>query len=296
MPEGKQRGAKLAVQMNTPGGVTGEICYIRNPVGSEAPALTFVTEQDHLSTMVTRPGRQMWITNLRGQEASLDREGFQLVRHKSGIADFNVIEEDAESDQRYIEEMTALLTGLTGAALVLMQGIGKKRYGPTATDRLAGLKNALPALYPHGDTTDISAVELAERIMEFVPGAQLKDFSRWAHINMWRPITPPPQDCPLALCDVRSIAETDRELVVAHTETRDMGDFSFDTTGYLYNPDHRWCYFSDMTPDEVLVFVTHDSDPARPHQVAHTAFLDPTCPAGTPTRGSVEMRALALFA
>jgi len=286
----------MAEEMRPQAGVRGEIFYIRNPAASGEPALTFVTERDHLSTMVTRPGRDMWITDLRGQETSLDREGFQLVRHASAIADLNLIEEDAATDQRYIEEMTALLTGLTGASLVLMQGIGKKRYGPAATDRLAGLKNALPALYPHGDTTDKSAVELAELIMQFVPGAELKDFSRWAHINMWRPITPPPQDYPLALCDVRTLSEADRELVVAHTETRETGEMVFDTTGYLHSPDHCWCYFSQMTPDEVLVFITHDSDPARPHQVAHTAFLDPTCPTGTPTRGSVEMRALALFA
>jgi hypothetical protein len=286
----------MAGGTGTVAGVRGEIFYIRNPASEGEPPLTFVTERDHLSTMVTRPGREMWITDLRGQETSLDREGFQLVRHTSSIPDLNLIEEDAEIDQRYIEEMSALLTALTGASLVLMQGVGKKRYGPSATDRLAGLKNALPALYPHGDTTDRSAVELAELIMQFVPGKNLEDFSRWAHINMWRPITPPPQDYPLALCDARSIAEADRELVVAHTETRETREMVFDTTGYLYNPDHRWCYFSQMTPDEVLVFVTHDSDPARPHQVAHTAFLDPTCPPGTPTRGSVEMRALALFA
>jgi hypothetical protein len=50
-----------------------------------------------------------------------------------------------------------------------------------------------------------------------------------------------------------------------------------------------------MTPNEVLVFKTHDSDPARAHRVAHTAFDDPTCPPGTPARASVEARALALF-
>lgn len=277
-------------------GVTGEIFYIRNPVASGEPALTFVTERDHESTMVTRPGREVWISNMRGHESSLDREGFQLVHHASAIADLDLIEEDAAIDRRYIDEMTALLSDLTGASMVVMQGAGKKRYGPAATDRLAGLKNALPALYPHGDTTDRSALELAERIMEFVPGAELKDFSRWAHVNMWRPITPPPQDYPLALCDARTLTDADREPVIAHTETREMDNFVFETTGYLHNPGHRWCYFSHMTPHEVLVFITHNSDPARPRQVAHSAFFDPTCPPGTPTRGSVEMRALALFA
>jgi hypothetical protein len=64
----------------------------------------------------------------------------------------------------------------------------------------------------------------------------------------------------------------------------------------MFSPEHRWCYWSEMTSDEVLVFITHNSDPALPHQVAHSAFFDATCPPGTPTRGSVEMRALALFA
>lgn len=277
-------------------GVTGTIFYVRNPAPPGDPALTFVTERDDESTMRTRPGRQVRITDMRGTGTSLDREGFRLVRHATVLPDLNLIEEDAEVDARYIEEMSALLKQLTGATLVVMQGGGKKRYGPAATDRLAGLKNALPALYPHGDTTDASALELARRIMEHVPGMELGNVGRWAHINMWRSITPPPQDYPLAVCDARTLAKADRELVVAHTETRGIGEMSFDTTGYMYNPEHRWCYFSNMTPDEVLVFKTHDSDPARARQVAHTAFRDETCPPGTPTRGSVEMRALVLFA
>lgn len=112
---------------------------------------------------------------------------------------------------------------------------------------------------------------------------------------MWRPTTPPPQDHPLALCDARTIGPDDGVPVLAVTEVRGVGEFEFETTGYLANPDHRWCWFSDMTRDEAVVFITHDSDPDRPHQVAHTAFTDPTCPPGTPTRASVELRGLAVF-
>jgi hypothetical protein len=64
---------------------------------------------------------------------------------------------------------------------------------------------------------------------------------------------------------------------------------------YRANPAHRWCYFKDMTPDEVLVFKTADSDKSRAHHVPHTAFSDPTCPAGTPPRGSLEARVLTVF-
>jgi hypothetical protein len=51
-----------------------------------------------------------------------------------------------------------------------------------------------------------------------------------------------------------------------------------------------------MTIDEVIVFKSGDSDPTGAVRVAHTAFTDPTCPPGVPTRASVEMRALAVFA
>ena len=275
--------------------VEAEINYIRNPQPAGEPPLTFVTEEESRSTMVTRPGVAMPIRDVRGLATSLDREGFELLRHASAVPDFDLIEEDDAIDRLYIEEMTALVKAATGASLAVMQGGGKKRYGKTATDKLAGLKNGLPALYPHGDTTDRSAPPLAATIAAYVPGLDLASVPRWAHINLWRPITPPPHDYPLAVCDARSIAAGDAVPVVARTETRTAGAFDFETSGYLHNPAHRWCTFRAMTPAEVLMFKTYDSDPARAHQVAHTAYVDPLCPAGAPTRGSVEMRALVAW-
>ena len=47
--------------------------------------------------------------------------------------------------------------------------------------------------------------------------------------------------------------------------------------------------------DEVIIFKTHDTDDHMARRVAHTAVDDPGCPAGTPTRASVEARLLALY-
>jgi hypothetical protein len=269
--------------------------YVRNPPPDGSPPLTFVTEAEEHSTMQTRPGREVWITDLRGQPTSLDVEGFELVEHHSAVADFDCIEEDPLVDQLYVKEISELLIRVTGAKRVVMLGGGKKRYGESATDQLASLKNAKPARYPHGDVTDRSAVEQAEGLAAFTPGLKLPDFERWALFNIWRSTTPPPQDHPLAVCDGRTIGAADGVPVMAVTEIRGVGEFEFETTGYVYSPHHRWCYFRDMTPDEVLIFKTHETDPARAHRVAHTAFTDPTCPPGTQTRASVEMRGLALF-
>ena len=275
--------------------VRADVNYVRNPPPAGADPLTFVTEAEALSTMQTLPGRQVWIHDVRGEDTSLDREGFVLVDHVSAVASFDLIEEHPEVDQLYVDEMSGLMAEVAGADRVVMLGGGKKRYGESAIDKLAPLKNAKPARYPHGDVTDVSGPEQAAGVASLVPGLDLVDFGRWALFNMWRSTTPPPQDHPLAVCDARTIRSDDGVPVMAVTEIRGFGAYEFETTGYRHNPEHRWCYFRDMTPHEVLVFKTHDSDPARAHRVAHTAFTDPTCPPGTPTRASVEMRALALF-
>lgn len=290
------RGGTLTVASEVGGAaqVRAEVNYIRNPPAAADEVLEFVTEAEERSTMRTRPGRAMWITNARSLTTDLDREGFVLVPHPSSVANFDEIQEDAAVDQQYIDEMTELLRRVTGASHAFMLGGGKKRYGESATDKLAPLFNAKPARYPHADNTDASSVELVEMIAAFVDDLDLGDYSRWAMYNLWRATTPPPQDFPLAVCDARSLTRHDEVTVKAITEER-SGEIRHDTTGYLYNPAHRWHYFRDMTPDEVLVFKAHDTDPGRAGRVPHTAFTDPTCPAGVPTRASVEIRGLALF-
>jgi hypothetical protein len=274
--------------------VRAEINYVRNrPAPGEV--LEFVTEAEERSTMVTRPGEVMTIADARELAPSLDREGFELVRHVSSIEDFDRIQEDPAVDQRYIEEMTGLLADITGAARVFMLGGGKKRYGEAATDKLAPLNNAKPARYPHADNTDGSATGLVEMIAMFVDDLDLADHPRWALYNLWRAVSPPPQDVPLAVCDARTVAPGDEVTVAALTVERGSGEIRHDTTGYRHNPEHRWHYFPYMTRDEVLVFKAHDTDPQRPRRVPHSAFSDPSCPPGVPTRASVEMRGLALF-
>jgi hypothetical protein len=228
-------------------------------------------------------------------EPDLDREGFTLVSHASSIVDFDRIQEDPEIDQRYSDEMADLLARVTGATRTFMLGGGKKRYGEGAKDKLAPLSNAKPARYPHADNTDTSATGLVELVGAFVDEIDLAGYSRYALYNMWRAVSEPPQDFPLAVCDARTVAPEDEVTVTAITVERDAGEIRHDTTGYRYSPAHRWYYYRDMTLEEVLVFKAHDTDRRRSIRVPHSAFTDPTCTTGVPTRASVEMRGLALF-
>jgi hypothetical protein len=276
-------------------GVDAEINYIWNPPSVPGQVLEFVTEAEERSTMRTLPGRPVSIVNARPLSTDLDLEGFVLVSHVSSIPNFDLIQEDPAVDQHYIDEMTDLLREVTGAAKTLMLGGGKKRFGEGALEKLAPLSNAKPARYPHADNTDTSAAALVEMIASFVEGINLEAYSRYALYNMWRAVSPPPQDFPLAVCDSRSVAPADEVTVMAITMERAVGEIRHDTTGYLYNRAHQWYYYPDMTVDEVIVFKAHDTDPSLARRVPHTAFTDPTITSGVPTRASVEMRGLALF-
>jgi hypothetical protein len=275
--------------------VEAAINYIRNPRASQAePKLEFVTENESLSTMQTLPGEAMTIRSARGLVTSLDREGFIIVPHVSKVRDFGLIEEDPEVDQLYIDEMATLLREATGGVFAMMLGGGKKRFGESATDKLAQLINAKPARYAHADNTDNSAEELFGRIRASA-GDQIPPNARWALYNLWRTVTPPPQDFPLAICDAGSVDGSDEVTVTAVTMTRGVGNMRHDTTSYVHNLQHRWYYYPDMTRDEVIVFKAHDSKEGVARRVPHTAFTDPTCPPGMPTRASVEARGIVIF-
>ena len=146
-------------------GVRADVNYIRNPPRGDDVVLEFVTEDETQSTMVTRPGEPMWITDARGLTTDVDREGFVLVPHVSPVADFGKIEEDPDVDQQYIDEMTGLLTEVTGAPRWCSCWWGQEALRRDArSQELASLKNAKPARYPHADNTDASSVELADLI------------------------------------------------------------------------------------------------------------------------------------
>jgi hypothetical protein len=276
-------------------GVSAEVNYVRNPPPTGANVLEFVPDAEEHSTLCTLPGHPMWIANARSLTPDLDREGFVLLSHVSAVQDFDALQVDPEVDQLYIDEMSHLLAQLTNASKVVMSPGPKKRYGESATDKLAMLSNAKPARYPHADNTDASSETLAGFFAQALGGVDLESYSRYALYNMWRPITSPPQDFPLAVCDARSVAPEDEVTITAVTEEQGGIHIRHDTTGYLYNSEHRWHYYRDMCSSEVLVFKAHDTDQRRACRVPHTAFTDPSCPPNTPTRASVEVRGLVLF-
>ena len=111
--------------------------------------------------------------------------------------------------------------------------------------------------------------------------------TRFAQYNIWRAFSGMPQDVPLALCDARSVATDDLILADAIFDVGAPPHWSFESWIVAHSLTHEWFWFSDLTRDEVLIFKTNDSDPARAHCVPHVAFDHPNCPTDAPPRASI---------
>ena len=100
---------------------------------------------------------------------------------------------------------------------------------------------------------------------------------------------------PLTVCDARTVERAD---LVAADGVYDAGEPPWMTAeAYLvrHNPGHRWIYFSDMRPDEALIFRAYGNEPSWIPGAPHVAFADPSCPADAGPRISVEARAYAVY-
>jgi hypothetical protein len=215
-------------------------------------------------------------------EVSLDEQGFDLVRHHSGVADFYAEDEVARV---YYPEAERLLEEATGAQRVVIFDHTVRRRIVGAEDRRSGLPRQ-PVPRVHVDHTVKSGPQRVRDILPDEAEALLR--GRVQIINLWRPLRGPLQDMPLAVCDARSVR---LEQLVA-------GDLVYrqrvgETYSVLFHPDHRWFYVPRMEADEVLLLKCYDSETdGRARFLPHTAFADPTTAADAPPRESIELRAL----
>ena len=61
-----------------------------------------------------------------------------------------------------------------------------------------------------------------------------------------------------------------------------------------YNPNHKWCYVSDLMNDECILLKCYDSKFGGVPS-AHAGFDLPNAPSNYPSRESVEIRTIAFW-
>lgn len=213
----------------------------------------------------------------------LEEAGFVFVEHKTAMKNFFDVAELKSVYYREVEDLIKRESG--GRRVVIFDHTLRSGDDGERQQRLI----REPVLSAHNDYTEWSG---PQRVRDLLPDeAETLLQNRFAIIQVWRAINKPIESNPLAMVDARTIAPEDL-LVAERRYPNRVGQ----TYRLAYNPKHRWIYFPKMTRDEAFVFKVYDSaKDGRARFTAHTAFDDPSTPAGAPPRQSIEMRALVFF-
>jgi len=256
------------------------------PGEAKAYTYTFKPPEGVPATNIVVRAQRVRIDNARPLAAGLDVDvqGFQVVAHKSAVRDFW---DEAQTLALGHPETAELVKAVTGASRVVVFDHTLRRRSDGVADRTPGAVRQ-PAGRVHVDQTVASGPQRVRDLM----GDQAEDLlrRRAAIINVWRPIHHVARDWPLAFADARSVEPADllpSDLIFPHRKG--------EIYGVAYNPGQRWLHVPDLAPDEAILIKCWDSDPTVARFTPHTGFEDPTTPAGTPPRESIEFRTIAFF-
>ena len=224
-----------------------------------------------------------------GPAPTLDSHGFQLVNAPSNL---NLMDTDIVRGSFY-EECRELLRRVTGCDEV-RGGAHEYRNGFGGRSGARGVKptpNGSGGAYAQGIHADMSpAVE--DRFLRIVP-----DERHFESINIWRSANRATvRMMPLAVCDMRSVKPDD----IVFGGGQNTGNIKQYTKvvdqRLIHGPHQHWYYFSDIAPDEVLLFRQYDTrqEALNLRTVFHTAVEDTTSPSDAPMRYTIEVRMQAI--
>lgn len=226
---------------------------------------------------------------------TLDEHGFCLAHHHTAISDW---ENQYAPGSAYAAEVTEVAKRLTGADVVIALGGMMRDSAATSTTVQP------PAAEAHVDFTERCAQRRAAALYRQLQ-PEGAGYGRFIGFSLWRALSAPPQDMPLALCEGRSVRDDEgthnTKVDVTEIPTGDAlyapiagEEDMLAATIFHYSPGHRWWYFPDMQSEEVIFIKLYDSDHSKAWRCPHTAFRDNTRPDARPRR-SMEFRAIAYF-
>jgi hypothetical protein len=290
---------------------------------SEAPAIetqiTYLAPGSFINRRFVAPAREVntgeylpytvTIRDARPRQAdfTLASHGFMLTQRPSSVVNFF---DKEEVNNVYPPEVAQAIAQLTGADRVATMGWMLRTSGDLSVyaREEVGYRHQGGVQPPAGEAHVDSSPDRVDRMAQAIYQQRFPDdppYARYLYMSFWRTFSPPPQDYPLALCDGNSVRDDegtpntmfvvdkipDREEMLRPMPDEDK---AIAAAIFQHSPHHRWWYFSNMTRDEALLFLFHDSRRVRPWRVPHTAFHDTSRP-DAKQRESIEMRSVAYF-
>ncbi|GJE93276.1 hypothetical protein PsYK624_094350 [Phanerochaete sordida] len=262
--------------------------YAPDPTSNEEPHIYIagVPEGKKRDNLGTDP-HDVVVRDARGKEKEygigLNSSGFEYAHHVSAEKEF---EDEERIKDVYYKEVEDILKKATGAKRVfIFDHTVRRRTGYTHPQ---GKQVREASNNVHIDQTYDAGVARVYRHMGDDAERLLK--GRVRIINVWRPIGNPVAHEPLALEDWRAV-DKERDLVPLRflsPDDRKLGEIY----SVRYNPNHKWYYLSNQTPDEVALIKCYDSEESGARFTPHTGFVDKSSPAEAPHRESIEVRCL----
>jgi len=311
---GKIRNVFTNMNRGTEDSVSQVIRELNEVPAAVAEFETALKAQRELAALC-RHAAQTTIHNARLlADASLDSTGFQLEHHRSRVANWH---DGRQVAQLYYPEINALVKKITGATHAfsnnhLLRQSEPERGGNGPLAKLMSQSRG-PVLTAHNDFAEsygegiINTVEhgglphtqtfgLTEPLMKAGISAQELRNSRLMVINTWRSVGPEPlRRFPLAVADRRSVPhECLRSNLIGKTPSGQPRG-GIDVYSAHYDPAHRWYYYPEMTPDEVLLWKGYDSAEIPMQATLHTSFEDMNAPDDAAERLSIEVRVLCVL-
>ena len=221
--------------------------------------------------------------------------GFELVRSPSAVTDFYdcdlVMETYYDECKAIARELTRAHTTFTFDHIIREPGLQFSGGGTDGSQRMSGVERGGGYIASvHMDYTDNTTWHRYLALHgERVPGCA----SRIYALNFWRPLSPSVDDHPLAVCDVRTVRVEDLQETIVYgygADNYSWHDIGIETFSVSASEHHRWYYYPEMSPDDVLVIKSFDSEGVIGRTCPHASFAHPN-PRGEP-RHSIELRVL----
>ena len=211
----------------------------------------------------------------------LDEHGFSLYEMKSKVKDFQDPEQVKEI---YFPEIIDFVKTTTGASEVF------------ATQHLVRTEdtsdfNKAYARFIHCDYSILTAREFSHaRLRAGGKNPSNYESAEFAWYNTWQPFDHNVQKNPLAVIDSSTLGEDD---VIPYI----YGGYGKEARSSMpvFNPNHRFYYFSQMTPDEVMLVKQLDTRDVKARVTPHTSFELPNMDPEALPRRSIEVRLMCVF-
>ena len=242
------------------------------------------------------------VEDIRATNPRFADTGYELVRHETKMAPeqfLNGKQDKTPIESDYFQECKELVQRTTGAKIVVPY-IFRLRNQNVRPDGFATRDVGVSSLpIAHCDRDPVTGTigvhevlgnEEAERL--------LKQYPRYAQVNVWRGIGQTINRWPLLMIDTKQCDNWDYDSHLAKIysthDPRDAirGKKTHDSV-LKHDPGYRYYYASNMTVDEALVFSSFDSVTSK--VVPHGAFWDNNTQDDAPPRRSIEVRTWAFF-